>query len=66
MAVESGETPSASVFVEDAVRARLREIRWARLDEEYRRAAADPEFMAEMERITAEFDSTLLDGLEDY
>lgn len=65
MAVESGHAPSASAFVEDAVRARLREIRRAQLEEEYRRAAADPEFVKEMEEMTAAFDSALLDGLEE-
>lgn len=65
MAVRSGEAPSASAFVEDAVRARLREIRRAQREAEYRRAAANPEFMSEMMEITNAFDSTLLDGLDE-
>ena len=61
--VRVGEAPSANVFVEDAVRARLRERRRAKIYAAYEEAAKDPAFMADMNADLQAFDQTLGDGL---
>jgi Arc/MetJ-type ribon-helix-helix transcriptional regulator len=63
-AVEHGYAASQNEFVEEAVLARLRELRRARVYAAYDEAARDPEFMAEMRRVTEEFDHMAADGLE--
>lgn len=60
--VKVGEAPSANVFVEDAVRARLRERRRAKIYAAYEEAANDPIFMADMNGDLRAFDNTLRDG----
>ncbi len=45
LAAETGESPSANVFVEEAVRERLRECRRARINAAYKEAASDPDYM---------------------
>lgn len=61
--VGSGVAQSANVFVEDAIRAKLRERRKAKLYAAYERAARDPEFMRDMNADLEAFDITLSDGL---
>ena len=63
-AVERGGYASQSGFVEEAVVARLRELRRTRVYAGYEEAARDPGFMAEQREITEAFDAALLDGLE--
>lgn len=60
--VKSGEAPSANVFVEDAVKERLRECRREKLYAAYAEAADDPDFMAEMSDTVRAFDVALGDG----
>jgi Arc/MetJ-type ribon-helix-helix transcriptional regulator len=60
-AVKSGEAPSANVFVEDAVRERLRTRRQARVYSAYSNAARDPAFLEEMQALDGSFDITLGD-----
>lgn len=64
-AVNAGAAPSASVLVEEAIRARLRELQRSELYASYAAAAADPAFRAELDGSTAEFDATVGDGLAD-
>lgn len=52
---QQGLIANASAFVEDAVKARLRELWWERRDAEYARAAADPEFVREMRETEEAF-----------
>lgn len=61
--VSVGEAPSAAVFVENAVRASLRERRRVKVYAAYEQAAADPAFLADMNADSRAFDSTLRDGL---
>ncbi len=61
--VRLGEAPSANVFVEDAVRARLRERRRAKVYAAYKEAASDPAFLTDMNADLRAFDNTLRDGL---
>jgi Arc/MetJ-type ribon-helix-helix transcriptional regulator len=61
--VRGGEAPSAAVFVENAVRASLRERRRAKVYAAYEEAANDPTFMANMNADSSAFDDTLRDGL---
>ena len=61
--VKSGEAPSANVFVEEAVKERLRERRREKIYAAYAEAAQDPEFMAEMLDTDRAFDVTVGDGL---
>lgn len=63
--VEQGEAPSASEFVEDALRLKLREVRRARLYTAYGEASNDLEFLADMDAVTRDFDATAGDGLAD-
>ncbi|HEX8452005.1 MAG TPA: hypothetical protein VF647_07910 [Longimicrobium sp.] len=63
--VEQGEAPSANAFVEDALRLKLREVRRARLYAAYEEASHDPEFLADMQATTRDFESTAGDGLAD-
>lgn len=64
-AVEAGAAPDADSFVEDAIVAHLKELRRARLYAAYEEAWNDPEYQAEMAELSAEFDGTVGDGLED-
>jgi Arc/MetJ-type ribon-helix-helix transcriptional regulator len=61
--VETGEAASANVFVEDAVRAKLRERRRAKINAAYEEASRDPAFMHDMNADLQAFDATLADGL---
>lgn len=61
--VETGEAASANVFVEDAIRDKLRERRRARVYAAYEDAAHDPEYMRDVSSDNFAFDRTLLDGL---
>lgn len=60
--VKAGEAPSANVFVEEAVKERLRERRRERVYSAYAEASRDPLFMAEMAETERVFDVTLGDG----
>lgn len=60
--VEAGEAASANVFVEDAVREKLRERRRAKVYAAYEKAARDPEYMANVNSDMKAFDVTLSDG----
>jgi uncharacterized protein (UPF0305 family) len=64
-AVERGAATSQNEFVEEAVVARLRELRRAKVYAAYQDAARDPEFMADMAETTEAFDAALLDGLSE-
>jgi Arc/MetJ-type ribon-helix-helix transcriptional regulator len=61
--VRIGEAPSTSVFVENAVRAGLRERRRTKIYAAYEEAANDPAFIADVNADTRAFDNTLRDGL---
>lgn len=61
-AVEQGAAASQNEFVEEAVIARLREIRRAKVYASYLEAAADPAFMDDMRETIADFDVALEDG----
>lgn len=61
--VSAGEVASANVFVEEAVRARLRERRKAKIYAAYEQAARDPIFMRDMNADLDAFDVTMSDGL---
>ena len=61
--VKAGEAPSANVFVEEAVKERLRERRRARVYAAYAAAAQDPAFMAEMAETERAFDVAVGDGV---
>ncbi len=60
--VKAGEAPSANVFVEEAVKERLRDRRRERVYAAYAEAAQDPVFMAEMAETERVFDVTIGDG----
>lgn len=60
-AVRSGEAPSANVFVEDAVRERLRARRRALVYAAYANAAHDPAFLEELQELDGAFEITLRD-----
>ena len=60
--VETGEAASANVFVEDAVREKLRERRRAKVYAAYEEAAHDPAYMADLNADMKAFDVTLSDG----
>lgn len=62
--VDAGEAPSASAFIEEAVRDKLRERRRAKLYAAYEEAANDPAFCADVEAEMKAFDVTLSDGLK--
>lgn len=61
--VERGDAPSQNVFVEEAVRDKLRERRRAKLYAAYEEASNDPAFMRDMNSDTEAFDATLCDDL---
>lgn len=65
VAVQAGVAPSASVLVEEAVRARLRELRQSKLYDAYAAAARDPAFRADLDDTVAAFDPATADGLGD-
>ena len=60
---QEGAIPNQSAFVEDAVRSRLRQIWWDAREAEYARAAADPEFMREMQETADAFRHADADAL---
>jgi Arc/MetJ-type ribon-helix-helix transcriptional regulator len=60
--VDAGEAPSASVFVEDAVREKLRERRRAKVYAAYEEASRDPDYMRDVNADIRAFDVTLSDG----
>lgn len=60
--VETGEAASTNVFVEDAVREKLRERRRAKVYTAYEEASRDPEYMADLGADMKAFDVTLADG----
>lgn len=61
--VSIGEAQSTSVFVENAVRAGLRERRRTKIYAAYEEAANDPAFIADVNADMRAFDNTLRDGL---
>lgn len=61
--VERGDAPSQNVFVEEAVREKLRERRRAKLYAAYEAASNDPVFMRDMNADIEAFDPTLSDDL---
>ena len=61
-AVRTGEAPSANVFVEEAVKERLRQRRRERVYASYAAAALDPSFRAEVADLERAFDVTVGDG----
>jgi hypothetical protein len=61
--VHEGATPSANVFVEEALDQKLSDIRRARVYRDYQRAAKDEAFLAEMEATSRAFEHTVGDGL---
>jgi hypothetical protein len=62
-AVQRGDAPSANAFVEEAIVARIREIRKSVLSRAYAEAMGDAAFRADMEDTTRAFESALADGL---
>ena len=60
--VSAGEVASTNVFVEEAVRAQLRERRKSKIYAAYEQAARDPAFMRDMSADLDAFDATLADG----
>lgn len=62
--VSSGSASSADAFVEDAVVARLRELRREKVYADYAAAAQDAAFMNDMSDAVAEFESTIVDGID--
>lgn len=60
--VEAGEAASANVFVEDAIREKLRERRRAKIYSAYEEAARDSEYMSALNSDMAAFDATMPDG----
>lgn len=62
--VNAGEAPSANVFVEEAVKERLRERRRAYVYAAYAEAARDSAFMAELTEIERVFDIAVGDAAE--
>lgn len=63
-AVEQGAAASQNEFVEGAVLARLRALRREKVYASYREAAADPEYLADMDAVSASFDPAVADGLD--
>lgn len=61
--VKAGEAPSANVFVEEAVKERLRGRRRERVYAAYAEAAQDQRFMEEMLDTDRVFDVTVGDGI---
>jgi Arc/MetJ-type ribon-helix-helix transcriptional regulator len=64
-AVDAGEARSQNEFVERALRRELRAAYQRRLYSEYAEAASDPTFLAEMQEVHQEWDSTIADGISD-
>jgi tryptophan synthase beta subunit len=64
LAVEEGAAMSQNEFVEEAIMARLRELRRARVYAAYDEAAADPEFMRDLRETMRDFDTALPDGFD--
>lgn len=61
--VDMGDAPSQNVFVEEAVRDKLRERRRAKIYAAYEEASNDPVFMRDMNADVEAFDIALSDGL---
>ncbi len=57
-AVETGEAPSTHVFVDEAVRERLRECRRARIYAAYEEAARDSEYLQAIDADMAAFETS--------
>jgi hypothetical protein len=64
-AVEQGAAESQNAFVERAVVRELRELRRQRVYAAYAEAAADPEFLADMQAVTEALDPAAGEGLEE-
>jgi hypothetical protein len=62
-AVEQGAAESQNSFVEQALIRELRELRRRRVYAAYAEAAADPEFMTDMDSVSAAFEASAGDGL---
>lgn len=60
--VEVGDAASANVFVEDAIRAKLRDRRRTKVYAAYEEAARDPQYLADTNSDLAAFDASLGDG----
>jgi hypothetical protein len=56
-AVSLGIAPNATAFIEDAIRARAREVRHARMRQLAQEAMADPDFVADMHDTVRSFDA---------
>ena len=54
-AVREGAAPSYSNFVEQALREAVRKAREQRLEEDFRQAANDPEFLTDLEQVEQDF-----------
>ena len=63
--VEAGEAASANVFVEDAVREKLRERRRGKVYAAYEEASRDPEYMRDLNADMKAFDIILSDGFRE-
>lgn len=63
--VRSGEAVSASAFVSGALFEALREQRERRLAEEFRRAAADPVFLADIAEVERDFEAADVEAAQD-
>ena len=53
--VRSGEAPSQSAFVTEALEKEIRARRIARLKQEFRQAAADPDFLRDLDQVMSDF-----------
>ena len=61
--VDAGMAESQTAFVDEAIRAHLRRLRRDQLAAAYDAAAADPEFMSDMDATTVAYEGTTGDGL---
>ncbi len=64
-AVEAGQAHTMSEFVEDAVRARIAELRREEIRTSVREAVRDPLFRADVEEISREFEAIDWEGGDD-
>jgi len=53
--VREGAAPSQSALVVDALAKAIRDWRMAQLREEFRQAAADPDFLRDVDEVMADF-----------
>ena len=56
MVVREGAAPSYSAFVEDALRDAVRKEREKLIAEEFERAAKDPQFLADIDKVEKDFE----------